>query len=168
MKILSAPASKWRRRIRSREMILSSLWPGPALLKQPVMARSTAIGRAIQTSRRCSDRQKLTPIWPRFGLNNVSAWFDHIPVISQPTAGRAFPAVEARRLPRGTGRWQWWGRAGFEIVSRWLTRITAHGATSASGDLIQIPPTKSCISFGSTAGFSARPTSLPGTFIYRI
>ena len=168
MKILSAPASTLRRRIRSREIILSSLCPRPAFLKQPVMARSTAIGRALKYRTDVFDRQKLTPIWPRFGLNNVSGWFHHIPVISQPTAGRAFPAVEARRLPRGTGRWQWWGRAGFEIVSRWLTRITAHGATSASGDLIQIPPTKSCISFGSTAGFSARPTSLPGTFIYRI
>jgi hypothetical protein len=168
MKILSAPASTLRCRIRTVKLFCRVCGRSAACLKQPVMARSTAIAGPIQHRTDVFDRQKLTPIWPRFGLNNVSAWFDHIPVISQPTAGRAFPAVEARRLPRGTGRWQWWGRAGFEIVSRWLTRITAHGATSASGDLIQIPPTTSCISFGSTAGFSARPTSLPGTFIYRI
>jgi hypothetical protein len=36
------------------------------------------------------DRQKLTPIWSRFGLNNVSAGFHHIPVISQPRAGGHF------------------------------------------------------------------------------
>jgi hypothetical protein len=74
-----------------------------ACLKQPVMARSTAIGRANSTSHRCFDRQKLTPIWPRFGLNNVSAWFHHIPVISQPTGGRAFPAVEAATFAEGNG-----------------------------------------------------------------
>jgi len=92
----------------------------------------------------------------------TSRWFR-----SRQLGGHSLPS-RPRRLPRGTGRWQWWGRAGFEIVSRWLTRITAHDATSASRDLIQIPPTTSCVSFGSTAGFSARPTSLFGTVIYRI
>jgi hypothetical protein len=35
-----------------------------------------------------------------------------------------------------------------------------YGTALASGDLIQIFPTKLCISFGSTADFSARPRSL--------
>src|ERR1700694_3693625 len=88
---------------------MSSLWPGPAFLKQPVMARSTAIGLAIQTSHRVFDRQKLTPIWSRFGLNNVSARFHHIPVISQPRAGGHFRR-KGGHLPRGAG--SAWGGGG--------------------------------------------------------
>jgi len=32
------------------------------------------------------------------------------------------------------------GRCGLEIVSRWLTRVTSHGADLASGALLQIFP----------------------------
>jgi hypothetical protein len=46
--------------------------------------------------------KKLTPIWSRFGLNNVSARFHHIPVISQPRAGGHFRR-KGGHLPRGTG-----------------------------------------------------------------
>jgi hypothetical protein len=83
------------------------------------------------------DRQKLALIWSRFGLNNVLAGFHHIPVISRPRAGVVSAATADNFQEDQAGGW-----CGFEIVSRWLTRIATHGAPLASGDVIQIFPTK--------------------------
>jgi hypothetical protein len=113
------------------------------------------------------DRQKLTPIWSRFGLNNVSARFHHIWVISQPESWRSFPPLRAD-MCRGERAVGAVGTARFrDCISLADANCGARcgfGIRRFDSNFL----TKLCISFGSTADFSARPTSLLGTFVYRI
>ena len=134
----------------------------------PSLARSTATGLAIKhrADADAADRQKLTPIRPKFGLNNVSARFHCVPAISQPRSCWGHFRCQGGQLPGGTG--DGGGRTvRREIVSRSLSGFVARcgfGIRRFDSNF----STKLCISFGSTADFSVRPTSLLGSFIYRI
>jgi hypothetical protein len=106
----------------------------------PSLARSTATGLAIKhrADADAGDRQKLTPIRPKFGLNNVSARFHCVPAISQPRSCWGHFRCQGGHLP---------GEQAMGAVGRCVARLyrarcrgLSHGADLASGDLIQIFP----------------------------
>ena len=109
------------------------------------------------------DRQKLTAIWSRFGLNNVFARFHHIPVICSREL-EVMSAVKAD-ICRGEQAVEAVGTVRFRDCISLADANYGARVALASGGLIQI--------FRASLSdrlriFPHDRTSLLGTFVYRI